>query len=264
MTDEASKDLAQHVLETFGYVVHDIPTVPDSRSADLFATCPDSLKPALIIEAKEKEPGPELARRRDEALRSGKQHVFNEALAEQSILNSVMSGAVDQVRSTQARYPDALRCVFIVCTGFNAESRFEQFRHRVAGIATVFELDGPIGECAFFRDSDLFRYRKILDSVILVKSVGDGLDASFYVNCYSARYSQMSENKSLQETLKEGFVDIATRDVNGDMWSLHDVAGNRSNETEMLNAVRDKYGLGDKVMTMQMKHAGVEMLVPRS
>lgn len=268
MSDEYSKGLARHFLEVAGYAVEDIPTVNDGSSADLFATCPNDSKPAMIVEAKEKEPDKELIRLRDEKLRAGGLHELHAVMAEQSVLNRIMSDAIGQLRSTQNRYPDALKFVFVVCTGFNAETRFEQFKHRVAGIATVvdFSSEGPMQECAFFRDSDFFKYRKILDGVILAKVFGDAesFDTSFYVNCYSSQYPTMRDCKSLHEALGEGFVDIAERADRGEYWSLHDLDGDRSNEAEMLKAVREKYGLSEKVMTMEMKQSGVEVLVPKN
>jgi hypothetical protein len=263
VTDEASKELAQHVLESFGYTVAEIPAVPGSQSADLSATCAAGAKPELIVEAKEKEPSPEVAKLRDAALRAGEIHSFNEALVEQSVLNRVMSGAVAQVRATQARYPNALRCVFTVCTGFSAETRFEQFRHRVAGVARLIIVDSKKhGDCFCFRDSDLFRYRNDLDAIILAKEFSDSLQVSFYPNCYASGYQQLSGSAALRDALQDGFIDIPERDANGDTWSLHDVPGNRANENEMIEAARAKYGFSGRVVTMQMHHAGVEMLVP--
>lgn len=268
MPDEYSKGLARHFLEVVGYSVEDIPSVSNGKSADLFATCPDDTKPAIIVEAKEKEPDRELIRLRNEKLRAGELHEHHAVMTEQSVLNRIMHNAVSQLRSTQDRYPKALKFIFVTCTGFNAETRFEQFRHRVAGIATVvdFSADGPMRECAFFKDSDFFKYRKILDGVILAKLFGDAesFDASFYVNCYSPQYPTMRDCRSLQEALGEGFVDIAERANRGEYWSLHDLDGDRSNESEILKSVKDKYGLSEKVMTMEMKQSGVEVLVPKN
>lgn len=268
MSDEYSKNLARSFLEYLGYKVDDIPSASDRKSADLFASCPRRSKPPLVVEAKEKEPDKVLIQLRDAKLRAGEIHELHAAMTEQPVLNRIMHDAIVQLRSTQERYPDALNFVFVVCTGFNAEARFEQFRHRVAGIATVadFSTDGKIQECAFFRDSDFFKYREVLDGVILAKVFGDAesYEASFYVNCYSPRYSMLRDCESLHESLGIGFVDIAERDNRGEHWSLHDVAGDRSNESEMLKAVREKYGLGEKVMTMEMKQSGVEVLVPKN
>ena len=267
VNDEQSKAIARQFLEYVGYTANDVPTAEGQRSADLHATCPNNEKPPLLVEAKEKEPDKELCRLRDEKLRAGEMHELFAELGEQPVLNRIMDDAIGQLRETQDRYPDALRFVFVVCTGFNAEHRFEQFRHRAVGIATVVDFgeNGSLQECYFFRDSDFFKYRNILDGVIFAQMHGDGqgFEASLYPNCYANRYESLRDCEALKAVLCDGFVDVASRSVEGLVWSLHDVAGNRSNEQEMLAAVRTKYNLSERVMTMQMKHAGVEMLVPR-
>jgi hypothetical protein len=120
-------------------------------------------------------------------------------------------------------------------------------------------------ECYFFRDSDFFKHRNILDGVILARQHIDGesIDASVYPNCYSQRYEVLKDCDALKAILCDGYVDVAARADEGHAWSLHDVTGDRVNEQEMLAAVRTKYNLSERVMTMQMKHAGVEVLIPR-
>lgn len=256
MDDETSKLFVRQFLEVAGYEVVDIPVAKGCRSADLLATCRDGVRPPLIVEAKEKEPGRELARRRTETLKAGKLHELHAVLAEQPVLTRIIDDAVEQLRSSRIEHPDALGFVFVICTGFNAESRFEQFRHRIAGIATIADwgTTRPLQECAFFRHSDFYKHRGVLDGVILAKVFADttSFQAGLYANCYSPRYSLLRDCLQLQQSLGKGFVDIAEQAEAGDYWSLHDIDGDRSNEAQMLNAARDKYGLSDKVTTLEM------------
>ena len=137
----------------------------------------------LIVEEKTKFEDALAIETRLATLRGGGVHGQTVPLKSSNRLSGIVKKAVGQLSSTAAEVEHDLRVLWFTGTGFDGEAKHHQLMSTLYGSTRVFELngDGHHRTCYFFRNSDFYRFRDVLDGAY-VRS-----PASSWIAFHSAR-----------------------------------------------------------------------------
>ena len=183
--------IAAQALTAYGAVVQQVRTSAVEES-DWLA---DFAGYRILVEEKDKFDDPEGAQERDEALRSGGVHGQSVPLKYDNRISGVIRKAAGQLASSAAKIAHDARIVWFTGVGFDAEAKHFQFMSTAYGSTRIIELDSPgLRECYFFRNSDFYRYRDIVDGAVASFLTGEMLTMKLCLNPLSANYSSLKQS----------------------------------------------------------------------
>lgn len=208
-----------------------------------------------VIEVKQKGDDPQVSDARESDLSSGEVADFSEP-AQRTSLGKVMRAAVKQVTDRAADDVAVLRIIWIQCEGGNTEGQTIQVTNAAFGSCTIWQLDGPLRDGYYIRESAFYRHRHDLDGIVVLDARGAG---RLLLNNHSPRADRLRASGLVQLFRQEGVdavVDPITEERTGRAF-VADGDVPRSDEATVLRHLKRKYGTGH-IMTMDMaSSAGV-------
>ena len=251
-----STSIAVQVFQSWGADVQPLPTSTNEEcdwlvsleTSSLIAEEKTKLEDALAIDARLK------------TLRGGGVHGETVSLKSNNRLSGIVKKAVSQLSSTGAHVEHDLRVLWFTGTGFDAEAKHYQLISTLYGSARLFELngDGHHRTCYFFRNSDFYRFRDVLDGAYVTYLTGNTLNVKLCLNPHSTRCQKLRDSP-FAARLQKGLIDPAVEEKEGDAYI---VDGNveRSDEGAVMQYLQAKYGLEQAVkIDMGMTYASIRV-----
>jgi hypothetical protein len=155
-----------HQMEAWGLSVHKIPEsqIKSDKRPDFEVKCESY---TYLIEVKSREDDKKEVKEKNEVLSQGKIYGQHKALIRKNTVSGVIRDACDQLKNYGK--DDWYRIVWLCAIDDAQKGKLEQFKATIYGKTQMFDLDGDgyHRPCYFYRDSDFFRYRNILDAAIV-------------------------------------------------------------------------------------------------
>lgn len=140
-----------------------------------------------LLELKTKFPSLDNIKERENALASQGVHVIQEIATRKNRLSGIIKKATDQL-GTHEIPDDFFRMVWLIASGHLAEAQVKQFEATLYGSTTILDKTNErSGICFFFRNSDFYRFREILDAAI----VSTESDATLLLNPFSSHFERL-------------------------------------------------------------------------
>ncbi|MBI4972224.1 MAG: hypothetical protein HZC16_00205 [Candidatus Omnitrophica bacterium] len=227
---------AKHFLESWGFSVEKIPESKrhGKKTPDFLVTDETSV---YIVEVKTREDDPAETLRLNQTLKDGK--LFEAALP--LVRNKTVSDKVRYASKQLANNKDgnAFKLVWLIATGRLQEAKSRQLEATLYGTTGMFDLDSGEGvhrPCYFFRHSDFFRFRYVLDAAI-VSTLTSG---KLCINTLSPRYNSFKQTR-LYAHFGSAICDPAVEEALGGAYIV-DSDVNRGDENAVMAYIRSKYG----------------------
>ena len=217
----------------------------------------------LIAEEKTKFEDALAIEARLKTLRAGGVHGQTVPLRSNNRLSGIVKKAVGQLSSTAPDVAHDLRVLWFTGTGFDGEAKHYQLMSTLYGSTRVFELngDGHHRTCYFFRNSDFYRFRDLLDGAYVTYLTGNTLTVKLCLNPHSPKWEQLRDSP-FAGRLKNGLVDPVAEEKAGTSYIV-DGDVERSNEGAVMRYLHEKYGL-KQAMNIDMGMTSAAILVPRA
>ncbi len=221
-------------LTRWGFSVEKIPesSVPGEKRPDYNVRLEDE---TYLVEVKSREDDPEASKERKEVLNQGEIYSEHKPLIRKNTVSGVIREAHDQLKDYGE--PEWLNLVWLCAVENAQEAKFDQFTAALYGTTQIFDLDGDglHRTCYFFRNSEFFRYRNVLDAAF-VSTVNQ---VNLCLNPHSPRFEKVRSSK-LVEKLQSAVIDPIVQESNGEAYIV-DSDINRNDEKAVLNYLREKY-----------------------
>ncbi|MBE7366209.1 hypothetical protein [Ramlibacter pallidus] len=216
----------------------------------------------LIAEEKTKFEDALSIEHRLKTLRGGGVHGQTLPLRSNNRLSGIVRKAVGQLSSTSADVQHDLRVLWFTGTGFDGEAKHYQLMSTLYGSTRVFELngDGHHRTCYFFRNSDFYRFRNVLDGAYVTYLNGNTLTVKLCLNPYSSKWKSLRDSP-FAARLKNGLIDPFGEEGEGAAYVI-DGEVDRSNPGAVIRYLEEKYGL-KQAMNIDMGMTSASILVPR-
>ena len=226
------EDAVRATLETWGFRVEKIPET-DVPTPD-FIVCDDSA--AYLVEVKTRGDDPALTRARDQVLRRGE--VFTESLA--LVRHNRISSIIGHANRQLAKFMNddqVFRVVWVVVTGRATDAKCLQIQASLYGSTTIIDFESVSNgfECYYFRESDFFRDRDVLDGAV-VSNLDSG---KLCLNTLSPRYITFKHAK-LAAQFAAGLVDPVAQEAAGTAFIV-DSDIDRKNQAAVIEYLQRKY-----------------------
>lgn len=222
-------------LKQWGFSVEKIPeaTVPREKRPDYKVWLEDE---TYLVEVKSREDDPEESKERKEVLSQGEIYSEHKPLIRKNTVSGIIREAHDQLKDYGE--PEWLNVVWLCAVENAQEAKFDQFKAALYGTTQIFDLegDGFHRACYFFRNSEFFRYRDVLDAAF----VSTLSQVTLCLNPHSPRFEEVRSSK-LAEKLGSAVIDPVVRESNGEAYIV-DSDVNRNDEEAVLDYLREKYG----------------------
>ena len=250
--------IAVQVFETWGAQVKPLPT-STKEECDWEVSLEGC---TLIAEEKTKFEDALALRGRRETLQAGRVHGQTIPLRSNNRLSGIVKKAVGQLSSSANDVAHDLRVLWFTGTGFDGEARHYQLLSTLYGSTRVFELngDGRHRTCYFFRNSDFYRFREVLDGAYVTYLTGDSLTVKLCLNPYSANWERLRDSP-FAARLKNGLIDPIAEEVEGVSYIV-DGDVERTDEGAVMKYLHEKYKLV-QAMNMDMGMTTATIQVPR-
>ncbi len=247
---------ALHVLQSMADAVQELPT-GDTEQADFLATFGRS---RVLIEEKTKFDDPKIDAERYAALRSGKLHSRCTPLARNNRVSGIVGKAAKQLASSAKEEHD-FRIVWFTGAGRSGEARYEQFINTIYGATSIVERNSTeTRKCYFFRNSDFYRYRSVLDGAVAAYIANDQIHLKLCLNPLSSNYYAMKESDFVAK-FGNAIEDPVAHEEAGEAFII-DGPIDRSDNASLLDYLKKKYET-DCLMDMDMGHVEASILVPK-
>ena len=188
-----------------------------------------------LIEVKSREDDKKKVAEKKETLEEGEIYGQHKALVRKNTVSGIIREAYDQLINYGSN--DCYRIVWLCAISDAQTAKFEQFKAALYGKTQMFDLDGDGSHrpCYFYRDSDFFRYRNILDAAIV--STLSQIELCF--NPFSVKNIEFQTSK-FAETFKDSVCDPIKDESKGYAYIV-DSDVDRKNESAVMRYLRDKY-----------------------
>lgn len=183
----ATLSYAKLLLEHWGIAVSDIPTSAKGESDFIatFGTC------KVLIEEKTKTDNPDRLLQRNDSLAKGEVHGASTPLVRNNRLSGLVGKAANQLLSSSGQEHN-FRLIWFTGTGIDAEAKFHQFIATLYGTTHICEMNAShYRRCYFFRNSDFYRYAKIIDGAIVAYVSGSSISAKLCLNPLSPQFGEL-------------------------------------------------------------------------
>lgn len=220
---------ARHILESWGFSVEKIPQSKQDgeKTPDFLVSDATSV---YIIEVKKREDDPAETVRRDKTLKDGKLY----ELYLPPVCRTRVRYASIQLANNQEG--NAFRLIWLIATGRSQEAKSRQLEAALYGTTRMFDLDeGVPRPCYFFRDSDFFRYRDVLDAAI----ISTHTSVKLCMNTLSTRYDSFKQTR-LYAHFESDISDPRVEEARGDAYIV-DSDVDRKDENAVMADLRSKY-----------------------
>ena len=217
----------------------------------------------LIAEEKTKFEDALAIEARLKTLRSGGVHGQTVPLKPNNRLSGIVKKAVGQLSSTGGDVSHDLRVIWFTGAGFDGEAKHYQLMSTLYGSTRVFELngDGHHRTCYFFRNSDFYRFRDVLDGAYVSYLTGNTLTVKLCLNPHSTRWKELRDSP-FAARLSNGLIDPVEEEKEG-MAYIVDGDVERSDEQAVMCYLHTKYGL-KQAMKIDMGMTSAAILAPRA
>jgi hypothetical protein len=254
---ELEESIAAQALTSMGGVVEQVPTSAVEES-DWLA---DFSGYRILVEEKVKLDDPENTQERDKALRAGGVHGQSLPLKYDNRISGVIRKAVGQLASSAANIAHDARIVWFTGIGFDAEAKHLQFISTAYGSTRIIERDKPgMRECYFFRNSEFYRYRDIVDGAVASFLTGETLTMKFCLNPLSPNYASL-QSSSFASKFVHGLIDPVAEEKRGEAY-IADGNVDRNSAGAVLAYLQKKYNL-NPLMNMDLGMATASVLTPK-
>jgi hypothetical protein len=251
------ESIAAQALATLGAAVEPVPT-SNVEESDWLADF-DGYR--VLVEEKDKLDDPEDAQERDAALRSGAVHGQSVPLKYNNRISGIIGKAAGQLASSGANIAHDARIVWFTGVGFDAEAKHYQLISTVYGSTRIIERDSTgMRQCYFFRSSEFYRYRDIIDGVVASFLIGETLTMKLCLNPLAANYVSL-KNSSFASKFVHGLIDPVEEERAGEAFIV-DGDVDRNNPGAVLSYVQKKYGR-NPLMNMDMGITTASVRIPK-
>ncbi|SOB77397.1 hypothetical protein SAMN04488490_3203 [Marinobacter sp. LV10R510-11A] len=188
-----------------------------------------------LIEVKSREDDPEEMQERENVLNQGDVYSEHKPLIRKNRVSGIIRSAYDQLKD----YGESewFKVAWLCATGSAQEAKFEQFKATLYGTTQIFDLDGDGYHrvCYFFRNSEFFRYRNVLDAALISTHTGGTL----CLNPHSPKFEEI-RSSALGGKLGSAVIDPVASESVGDAYIV-DSGVDRNDENAVLEYLRGKY-----------------------
>ena len=224
MNDKRIKAGLKTVLEQKGFKVEMIKETTEPRP-DLIATDGHI---RFLIEIKE--------RYGEQYQTTSEFEVRLDKIARKNRLSGISGSAVKQLDAR--RTDQTFNLLWVIADPLDRDIHYEQFRATVFGIRIVIGRradEGIAKECYYATHSDFYRWREVLDGVML------GNFAGMFVNDHSPRYQGLKATRLL-EVFRPAVWDPVELELRGDAFRLGSDA-DRNDEDSVKKAIYQQFGV---------------------
>ena len=168
-------------------------------------------------------------------LEKGEIYAQHKPLVRKGSESRIIKDGCDQLKSYGSN--DCYRIVWLCAIDGVQLVKFEQFKAALYGTTQLMDLQGDsfYRPCFFFRNSDFFRYKHVLDAAII--STLDHISLCF--NPFSAKNTELQASK-FAKTFKDSICDPYKDELNGSAYIV-DSDVNRGDEKAVMKYLQDKY-----------------------
>jgi len=253
-----TRSIAAQVFRSWGATVQALPT-STKEECDWLVSLQNC---ALIAEEKTKFEDAVALEARMKTLRAGEVHGRTIPLKPNNRLSAIVKKAVGQLSSSAREIQHDLRVLWFTGTGFDGEAKHYQLMATLYGSTRVFELngDGHHRTCYFFRNSDFYRFRSVLDGAYVTYVTGNTLTVKLCLNPYSPKWQELRDSP-FAACLKNGLIDPVAEEREGFAYIV-DGDVDRAAEEEVMRYLQGKYGL-KQAMSIDMGMTSAAILVPK-
>ena len=251
--------IAVQAFESWGAQVEPLPT-STKEECDWLVSLQSC---SLIAEEKTKFEDALAIGSRLKTLRAGGVHGQTIPLKSNNRLSGIVKKAVGQLSSTAADIAHDLRVLWFTGTGFDGEAKHYQLMATLYGSTRVFELngDGHHRTCYFFRNSDFYRFRDVLDGAYVTYLTGNALTVKLCLNPHSANWEKLRDSP-FAARVKDGLIDPIAEEKEGIAYIVDDEVG-RDDSGAVMHYLHGKYGLV-QAMNIDMGMTSAVVSVPRT
>ena len=188
-----------------------------------------------LFEVKSREDDRREVARKKEILDQGAIYGQHIPLLRQNIISNFVKDACNQLKNYGKN--EWFRIVWLCAVSDAQTAKFEQFKAALYGKTQMFDLDGDgfHRPCYFYRDSEFFRYHRVLDAAIV--STLDKVELCF--NPFSVKNSNF-KSSSFSKIFKCSVCDPIREESEGNAYIV-DSDVDRKNENAVMAYLRDKY-----------------------
>lgn len=189
-----------------------------------------------LIEVKERDEDPAISAERDQALKAGHLYAQHLPLVRTNTNSGVIRDAVKQLQAHGSM--DTFRLIWLIGIGEHQNAKFHQFKAALYGTTNMFDLDTAHVvhmPCYFFRDSEFFRHRAVLNAAIISTQT----EATLCLNPMSPRFEDFKATK-LCRHFGTSVCDPMAEVDRGQAYIV-DAAIDRSDENAVIAYMRDKH-----------------------
>jgi hypothetical protein len=225
----------KRVLESWGFSAEMIPvsTQAGVKTPDLSVEDEAS---RYLIEVKERDEDPAVSAERSQTLGVGELFAEHLPLSRTNTNSGVIRDAAKQLKAHGDK--DTFRLVWLIGIGEHQEAKYHQFKAALYGTTNMFDLDAARVvhmPCYFFRDSEFFRHRAVLDAAIISTQTA----ATLCLNPMSPRFEDFKATK-LCRHFGTSICDPLAEVDSGQAYIV-DAAIDRSNENAVIAHLREKH-----------------------
>jgi hypothetical protein len=251
------ESIAVQALISMGGVVEPVPTSTVEES-DWLA---DFSGYRILVEEKDKLDDPEDAQERNEKLRTGAVHGQSIPLRYNNRISGIIGKAARQLVSSGETITHDARVIWFTGIGFDAEAKHHQLISTVYGSTRIIERGSSgMKECYFFRNSEFYRYRDIIDGVVSSFLTGETLTMKLCLNPLAQNYSSLKNSKFASKFV-HGLIDPIEEERNGEAF-IADGEVDRNNPHAVLSYLQKKYQR-NPLMNMDLSLATATIRVPK-
>jgi hypothetical protein len=254
-----SPSIAVQTFELWGAQVKPLPT-STKEECDWLVSLESCI---LIAEEKTKFEDAIAVESRLKTLKAGGVHGQTVPLKPNNRLSGIVRKAVSQLSSTATGIAHDLRVLWFTGTGFDGEAKHYQLMSTLYGSTRVFELngDGHHRTCYFFRNSDFYRFRDVLDGAYVTYLTGNTLTVKLCLNPHSDHW-RILRDSPFARCLKNGLIDPIAEEQERSAYIV-DGDVDRADSRSVMDYLHRKYGLV-QAMNIDMGMTSAAILVPRT
>ncbi|MCF7981748.1 MAG: hypothetical protein K9K86_07160 [Pseudomonadales bacterium] len=221
-------------MKEWGFSVEKIPEsdVKGEKRPDFKVTCAGEI---FLIEVKSREDDKNEVIEKKKTLEQGEIYGQHKPLVRKNTVSGIIRDACDQLINYGNQ--NFFRIVWLCAIGDVKDAQFEQFKAALYGKTQMFDLDGDSYHrpCYFYRDSDFFRYRNVLDAAIV--STLSQVELCF--NPLSPKDTEL-QNSIFTAIFKDSICDPIKAEAEGYAYIV-DSDVDRKDESAVMRYLREKY-----------------------
>jgi hypothetical protein len=168
-----------------------------------------------IVEVKTREEDKARVQTRHETLARGEVHGESQELKRKNTISRIIDDGVEQLVTVTD--PNVHRIIWVHCGAPNGEAHKHQFFNAFYGATRLYDIDDTSYKVdgLYSRDSDLFRYRALLDGAVITMEIGDECQLFCLCNNHSPNY-QAFRVSPLAQAFPVGLYDPLQQEAAGE------------------------------------------------